>query len=110
MRIFADVGTYAEAWDKNVEGDRFLFDAGFQISIFKEVINKDPMKTKQPVVRSTRMSPDAYAGFLKLWLTSPRAADPNSADVDAYLSHANKREPLPVHLCHGSRHGTDKAA
>ena len=67
------------------------------------------MNTKQPVVRTTRMSPDAYAGFLKLWLTPPGAADPNSADVEAYLSHVNRREPLPAHLCGNGRH-TDKAA
>jgi hypothetical protein len=39
LRIFADVGTYAEAWDRNAEGDRFLFDAGLQLSLFNETLN-----------------------------------------------------------------------
>ena len=34
-----DVGTYAEAWERNADVDRFLFDAGFQIPLFDEFIN-----------------------------------------------------------------------
>ncbi|HYO23282.1 MAG TPA: M1 family metallopeptidase [Flavisolibacter sp.] len=39
LRIFADIGTYAEGWDKNADTDRFLFDAGLQISLFGEGLN-----------------------------------------------------------------------
>jgi len=39
LRIFADVGTYAEAWDRDNDADRFLIDAGLQISLFKETVN-----------------------------------------------------------------------
>ena len=39
LRIFADVGTYSEAWDRTAEGDRFLFDAGLQVSLANETIN-----------------------------------------------------------------------
>lgn len=39
VRIFADIGTYAGAWDRNANTDRFLFDAGLQLSILKETIN-----------------------------------------------------------------------
>ncbi|MCR6720944.1 MAG: hypothetical protein NVV59_11800 [Chitinophagaceae bacterium] len=39
LKVFADVGTYAEAWDRNANLDRFLFDAGLQLSLFKETIN-----------------------------------------------------------------------
>jgi hypothetical protein len=39
LRIFVDVGTYADAWDRNADEDRFLFDAGLQVSMFKEAIN-----------------------------------------------------------------------
>ncbi|MEP6701139.1 MAG: M1 family aminopeptidase, partial [Bacteroidota bacterium] len=39
LKIFADIGTYAEAWKQNAETDRFLFDAGLQISLLKETIN-----------------------------------------------------------------------
>lgn len=39
LKLFADFGTYAEAWNKNRETGRFLFDAGFQLSLFRESIN-----------------------------------------------------------------------
>lgn len=39
LKIFADIGTYSNAWEKNTTGDRFLFDAGLQIPIMKETIN-----------------------------------------------------------------------
>lgn len=39
LRVFADIGTYAEAWDRNNDVDRFLFDAGVQLSLLHETIN-----------------------------------------------------------------------
>jgi hypothetical protein len=39
LKVFADIGTYTEAWDKNANEDRFLFDAGIQIPLLKETIN-----------------------------------------------------------------------
>ena len=39
LRVFADMGTYAEAWEQDNDTDRFLFDAGLQLSLFKESIN-----------------------------------------------------------------------
>ena len=39
LKLFADIGTFAEAWDKDAEIDRFLFDAGLHIPILKETIN-----------------------------------------------------------------------
>jgi hypothetical protein len=39
LKVFADVGTYAEAWKKNAEVDRFLFDGGLQVSLFKNTVN-----------------------------------------------------------------------
>lgn len=42
----------------------------------------------------TRMSPDAYAGFLRLWITPASRIPPRSPEVDAYVSHVNTREPL----------------
>lgn len=42
------------------------------------------------------MSPDAYAGFLKLLLT-PTSREPSlSAEVQAYLEYANEQEPTPL--------------
>ena len=39
LKIFWDIGTYAEAWNRNDGADRFLFDAGLQIALFDEAIN-----------------------------------------------------------------------
>jgi len=39
LKIFLDIGTYAEAWDKDAEGDRFLFNAGLQLSLLKNTVN-----------------------------------------------------------------------
>ena len=39
LKIFADIGTYAGAWDRNANTDRFLFDAGLQLSLLKETVH-----------------------------------------------------------------------
>lgn len=39
LKVFADIGTYAEAWQRGGDKSRFLFDAGLQLSLFKEIIN-----------------------------------------------------------------------
>ena len=40
------------------------------------------------------MSPDAYAGFLKLLLTPASRVPRPSAELDAYLAYLSAREPL----------------
>ncbi|HST58215.1 MAG TPA: hypothetical protein VLK84_06005 [Longimicrobium sp.] len=40
------------------------------------------------------MSADAYAGFLKLWLTPAHKVPPITPEVEAYLRHANQQQPL----------------
>ena len=39
LHLFADIGTYAEAWKQDASVDRFLFDAGIHIPLFRETIN-----------------------------------------------------------------------
>lgn len=39
LRVFADIGTYAGAWEKDSGTPRFLFDAGLQLSMLKNTIN-----------------------------------------------------------------------
>jgi hypothetical protein len=39
LKVFVDIGTYAEAWKPNAGTDRFLYDAGLYIPLFKETIN-----------------------------------------------------------------------
>jgi hypothetical protein len=38
IRVFADIGTYAEVWEKNSSGTKFLYNAGLQLSILKNTI------------------------------------------------------------------------
>lgn len=40
------------------------------------------------------MDADAYAGFLKLLLTPASQVPAMTEDVEAYLSYANRREPV----------------
>lgn len=40
------------------------------------------------------MEPDAYAGFLKLLLTPTSQVPEMTADIEAYLDHANRRDPV----------------
>ncbi|MEO5889668.1 MAG: M1 family metallopeptidase [Ferruginibacter sp.] len=39
LKVFADIGTYAEAWQNSAPSSRFLFDAGLQVSLFHETVN-----------------------------------------------------------------------
>jgi hypothetical protein len=39
LRVFVDIGTYADAWKQNSELDHFLFDAGLQLSLLKNTVN-----------------------------------------------------------------------
>ncbi len=39
IKLFLDIGTYAEAWQKNSTTGKFLYDAGLQISLWKNLVN-----------------------------------------------------------------------
>ena len=39
LKVFADIGTYADAWKGNTGTPRFLFDAGLQVSLLKNTVN-----------------------------------------------------------------------
>jgi hypothetical protein len=53
------------------------------------------MKTPRPVRTRAPMSADAYAGFLRLWLTpADRQPRPN-AELNAYMRYLNAHAPLP---------------
>jgi hypothetical protein len=39
LKIFADIGTYSDAWKKDAGTGRFLYDAGIQLSLFKNLVN-----------------------------------------------------------------------
>lgn len=52
------------------------------------------MRAGRPSAPESTMSPDAYAGFLKLWLTPTSKIPSSSLEIEAYLSYANEREPV----------------
>ncbi|MDQ6890298.1 MAG: hypothetical protein M3Z56_08495, partial [Bacteroidota bacterium] len=39
LKIFLDAGTYAEAWKKNAPTGKFIYDAGLQISVLRDLVN-----------------------------------------------------------------------
>ncbi|MEO7316190.1 MAG: M1 family metallopeptidase [Ginsengibacter sp.] len=39
LKVFFDVGTYSEAWKKDAATEKFIFDAGLQLSICKDLVN-----------------------------------------------------------------------
>jgi len=39
LKVFFEIGTYADAWKKDAEGDHFLFDGGLQLSLLKNTVN-----------------------------------------------------------------------
>ena len=39
LKLFTDMGTYGDVWNKNATDPKFLFDAGIQISMLKNLIN-----------------------------------------------------------------------
>lgn len=39
IKVFADIGSFSEAWDKNSSTSRFLYVAGLQLSLFKNLLN-----------------------------------------------------------------------
>jgi hypothetical protein len=39
LKVFFDLGTYADAWDKDAGLDHFIYDAGLQLSLFANTVN-----------------------------------------------------------------------
>ena len=39
LKFFVDIGTYAEAWNENAGQGKFLYDAGLQVSLFRNIVN-----------------------------------------------------------------------
>ncbi len=39
FKIFADIGSYSEAWKENPATGRFIYDAGIQLSFIRSILN-----------------------------------------------------------------------
>ncbi len=72
VRIFVDIGTYAEAWKKSSTTGRFLYDAGFQLSLFKNVFT-----IYVPIVYSK-----VYGDYFKSTITEKRFQRNLSFSID----------------------------
>ncbi|HEX7458709.1 MAG TPA: hypothetical protein VF301_09755, partial [Ginsengibacter sp.] len=62
LKVFFDAGTYAEAWKTNAPTGKFIYDAGFQVSLVKNLIN-----IYVPLIYSK-----IYADYFKSTITDKR--------------------------------------
>ncbi|MCU7549657.1 M1 family metallopeptidase [Chitinophagaceae bacterium LB-8] len=62
INLFADIGTYSEAWESDSEADRFLFDAGIHLPLLNGNVN-----VFIPLLYS-----DVYSDYIKTYLTEDR--------------------------------------
>ncbi|HSN08030.1 MAG TPA: M1 family aminopeptidase, partial [Hanamia sp.] len=85
LKIFLDVGTYAEAWQKNASTGKFLYDAGFQISLYKNLLN-----IYIPVLYSK-----VYSNYYKSTIGNKRFWKTISFSIDIQNFRLNKFINLP---------------
>lgn len=72
LKVFADIGTYAEAWEKDAGTSRFLFDAGLQVSLFSNTLN-----IYLPIIYSK-----VYSNYFKSTITEKRFLKTISFSID----------------------------
>jgi hypothetical protein len=84
LRIFVDIGTYAEAWKKNSETGRFLYDAGLQLSLLKNTVN-----IYFPILYSK-----VYDDYFKSTITEKRFQKNISFSIDIQNFNLKKLFPL----------------
>lgn len=83
LKIFADVGTYAEAWKQQASTGRFLYDAGIQLSLFKSLVN-----VYVPLIYS-----NVYSTYFKSTITEKRFLKTVSFNIDLQQLKINKVLP-----------------
>ncbi|MEO6452855.1 MAG: M1 family metallopeptidase [Ginsengibacter sp.] len=83
VKAFFDIGTYAEAWDKNSPNGKFLYDAGFQVSFLHDLIN-----IYIPVAYSK-----VYSDYFKSTITEKRFLKNISFSID--IQNFNLKNILP---------------
>lgn len=87
VKLFADIGTFSEAWKNDAAGGRFLFDAGVQVSPFKGGIN-----IYFPLLYSK-----VYGDYFKSTLGDKRFAKTISFNINLDVFKLNKLVPdLPL--------------
>jgi hypothetical protein len=85
LKLFLDIGTYAEAWQKNNSTGKFLYDAGLQIALYKNLVN-----VYIPVLYSK-----VYRDYYKSTITEKRFWKPISFSIDIQNFRLDKFINLP---------------
>ena len=80
LKIFADIGTYAEAWKENSSNGRFLFDAGLQVSLFKNIVN----------IYAPILSSKVFRDYKELYLQDKKFLKSISFSINLQNLHLNK--------------------
>ena len=83
IKIFADIGTYAEAWKQETSTGRFLYDAGIQVSLFKSLVH-----IYLPLIYSK-----VYDNYFKSTITEKRFLRNISFNIDLQQLKLNKLLP-----------------
>ena len=83
IKLFADIGTFSEAWKNDESGGRFLFDAGIQFSPLKGVIN-----IYLPLLYSK-----VYSDYFKSTLGDKRFSKTISFNINLDVFKLNKLAP-----------------
>lgn len=67
LKIFVDVGSYSEAWDRNAGTSRFLYVGGLQLSLFKNVVNiYAPVVFSKEFKDNLKTIPEDYKFFKRI--------------------------------------------
>jgi hypothetical protein len=80
VRLFADIGTYAEAWETDSENDRFLFDAGLHFPLINGNVN-----VYIPLFYSS-----IYSDYIKTYVTEDRLLKKITFNIDLNKLSINK--------------------
>jgi hypothetical protein len=80
LKLYADIGTYAEAWNDNPATGRFLYTAGVQLSLLKNVVN-----IYVPVLNSK-----VFRDYNELYLTGNKFLQSISFSINLQNLHFNK--------------------
>jgi hypothetical protein len=80
IKLFADIGTYAEAWEQETATGKFLYDAGLQLSLFKSLVN-----VYVPLLYSK-----VYSSYFKSTLGEKRFLKTISFNIDLQQLKLNK--------------------
>jgi hypothetical protein len=83
LKAFVDVGTYAESWKSNAATGRFIYDAGLQLSLFKDVV-----QVYVPLLYSK-----VYRDYFKSTITEKRFLKNISFSID--IQYFNLKKNLP---------------